>query len=369
VTSHFPNEELRTHTDDGVEIVRVGRNLLVPFNGAYVDVSIGVRLRRELFSVLERADFDVLHVHNPLAPTLPLMALARDQATLVGTFHMTGPNRLQSVLRRPLGVRVERLAARIAVSETARACAAASFPGRYEVIPNGVDVERFRPDVEPFAAWRDADVVNVLFVGRLDPRKGLLDLLRAMPEVVRRTAGRARLLVVGDSKLRAGIEAGVPQSLQRNVHFVGAVSPEDLPRWYATADVFVSPATGNESFGIVLLEAMASARAVVCADLPGYRSAVVANESALLHAPGNVEDLARAIVTLVNDPARRYAIADAGRSRALRFAWRKIGERIEHLYRAALPARHPAHVPSHALSQAPPGREEDDDERVELPAT
>src|SRR5262249_39680046 len=157
-------------TDEGVEIVRVGHNVLVPFNGAYADVTIGRRLRRELSSVLDRAKVDVIHVHNPLAPTLPLMALSAANAALVGTFHMTGPNRLQSLFAAPLRKRVQRLSARIAVSETAHACAAASFPGRYEVVPNGIDVERFNPGVEPFAEWRTPGVVNLLFVGRLDPR-------------------------------------------------------------------------------------------------------------------------------------------------------------------------------------------------------
>ena len=339
VTSHFSNEDARSRTEYGVEIVRVGRNVLVPFNGAHADVTIGRRLRRELHAALDRAKLDVIHVHNPLAPTLPLMALGATGAALVGTFHMTGPNRLQSLFAAPLRKRVDRLAARIAVSETAHACAAASFPGRYEVIPNGVDVERFHPDVEPFAEWRPPDVVNLLFVGRLDPRKGLPDLLRAMPEIVRRTSGRARLLVVGDSRLRQRIEAGMPDAVRPHVHFVGAVSPADLPRWYATGDIFVSPATGNESFGIVLLEAMAAGRAVVCSDLPGYRCAVIPNESALLHAPGDPGDLARATVALVEDAEKRRAIAEAGRNHALGFAWSRIAERIELVYRASMQPR------------------------------
>src|SRR6185369_11337070 len=144
----------------------------------------------------------------------------------------------------------------------------------------------------------------------LDPRKGVQDLIAAMPEVVERTDGRARLLVVGDSYLRPQIMAGVPSSAREHVHFLGHVPSADLPRWYATGDIFCSPATGNESFGIVLVEAMAAGRAVV-------------------FPPGDVSALARALSQLVETPERRGRLAEAGRRRALEFAWPSVVDRIE----------------------------------------
>src|SRR5262249_24761314 len=147
--------------------------------------------------------------------------------------------------------------------------------------------------------------VNLLFVGRLDPRKGVRHLLDAMPEVVARTRGRARLLVVGDSYLRARLEARWPSAVREHGHFLGPGPSADLPRWYASADIFVSPATGNESFGIVLLEAMASGRAVVASDIPGYRAVLQPGENAVAVPPGDPEALANALVALVEDPARR----------------------------------------------------------------
>ena len=230
---------------------------------------------------------------------------------------------------------VSRLDARIAVSQTAKATAELYYPDPFEVIPNGVDVERFHPLVAPFPEWRDPSRVNLLFVGRLDPRKGVHDLIAAMPEVVERTDGRARLLVVGDSYLRPQIEAEVPAAARRHVHFLGHVPSADLPRWYATGDIFCSPATGNESFGIVLVEAMAAGRAVVCSDIPGYRTVVTPNQDAAVFPPGDVPALARALSQLVEDPDRRGRIAETGRQRALEFSWPRVVDRIEQVYREA----------------------------------
>lgn len=335
VTSHFRDQDPRSHTDDGVEIVRIGRNVLVPFNGAYVDVTIGLGLGAQLRRVCATQRFDLVHVHNPAAPTLPLLALSATDAPLVGTFHMTGGNRMQLLVRAALAPRIERLDRRIAVSPTAATCANEVFPAHYEVIPNGIDVDRFHPGAEPFAEWRRDGILNLLFVGRLDPRKGLPDLLTAMPAIVAGAERAVRLIVVGHSPLRARMETMVPAAVRSHVHFVGAVSARDLPRWYATADVYASPATGNESFGIVLMEAMASGRAVVCSDLPGYRNAVAADESALLHRPGDPDDIARTVLRLCGDESLRGRLAAAGRRRALAFAWPRIADAIEREYHAA----------------------------------
>src|SRR5262249_32668302 len=141
---------------------------------------------------------------------------------------------------------VEKLDARIAVSNTARDFAAHYFPGEYDVIPNGVDVERFHPGTRPFSEHRREGVVNLLFVGRLDPRKGVHHLIAAMPRILERTGGGVQLLIVGDSYLRPKLEGSVASSARAHVRFLGHVPSSDLPRWYATGDIFVSPASGNE---------------------------------------------------------------------------------------------------------------------------
>jgi len=211
------------------------------------------------------------------------------------------------------------------------------------VIPNGVDVERFAPTVAPFEAFRERGKVNLLFVGRLDPRKGVQLLIDAMPEVLERTAGRARLLIVGDSYLRSQFERSVSPAARGAVRFLGHVPTADLARWYATGDVFVSPASGNESFGIVLLEAMACARAVVASDIPGYRSVVIPDVNGVVFPPGDRAALARTLAALVDDPERRQALAARGRARALEFAWPRVTDRIEAVYRDALARRAAIH--------------------------
>ena len=176
-------------------------------------------------------------------------------------------------------------------------------------------------------------------MGRLDPRKGVQDLIAAMPEVIERTDGRARLLVVGDSYLRPQVEAEVPSAARRHVHFLGHVPSADLPRWYATGDVFCSPATGNESFGIVLAEAMAAGRPVACSDIPGYRTVVSPGVDAAVFPAGDLRAIARTLSQLVEDPERCGRLAAAGRQRALDFSWPRIAERIEVVYRQAVEHR------------------------------
>jgi len=358
ITSFFRRGE-KGFTDG---VLRIGWNILVPFNRAFVDFAIGLSLKRRLKRAIRDLDLDVVHVHNPAAPTLPLFAVQVSDRPTVGTFHSTGGRTALQDLFRPMLTRaLARLDGRIAVSTTAKAAAELYHPGPYDVIPNGVDVDRFHPLVPPFEQWRDPAYTNLLFVGRLDPRKGVQDLIAAMPEVVERTDGRARLLVVGDSYLRPQIMAGVPSSAREHVHFLGHVPSADLPRWYATGDIFCSPATGNESFGIVLVEAMAAGRAVVCSDIPGYRTVVTPGRDAVVFPAGDVPALARALSQLVEAPERRGRLAEAGRRRALEFAWPSIVDRIEQVYREAagrraavvgVPAKGGSGVPGEAGSAA-----------------
>ena len=332
ITSFFRRGE-KGFTDG---VLRIGWNILVPFNRAFVDFAIGISLKRQLRRAIRRLDLDIVHVHCPTAPTLPIFAIQVSDRPTVGTFHSTGGRTAIQDFFKPLVVgAIERLDARIAVSVTAKATAEIYHPGPYEVIPNGVDIERFHPLVAPFPKWRDPAFTNILFVGRLDPRKGVQDLIAAMPEVVERTDGRARLLVVGDSYLRPQIMAGVASSVREHVYFLGHVPSADLPRWYATGDIFCSPATGNESFGIVLVEAMAAGRALVCSDIPGYRTVVSPGRDAAVFPPGDVPALARALSQLVEDPERRGRLAEAGRQRALEFSWPSVVDRIEVVYREA----------------------------------
>jgi phosphatidylinositol alpha-mannosyltransferase len=340
ITSRFQKDEpART---SGLE--RVGRNLLIPFNRAFVDFTVGFNLRGELRRVFRDHEFDILHTHCPTSPSLPVIAIQTATCAQVATFHTTAPRSwLQDMFQSYLARVVEKLDARIAVSATALESAHMYYPGEYHIIPNGVDIERFHPGVQPFDEWRDPAHVNLLFVGRLDVRKGVPLLLSAMPEVVRQTDGRARLLIVGDSYLRAGYQASVPPALRTHVRFLGHVPGRDLPRWYATGDVFVSPASGNESFGIVLIEAMAAGRPVLASDIAGYRSVVIPEVNGVMFRSGDRDSLAQALVRLVTDAELRAQLSARGRARATEFAWPRVTDRIEAVYREVLSRRGAVH--------------------------
>lgn len=308
-------------------VVRIGRNLVVPYNGAENNVTLGFGLSRRLGETLSRGAFDVVHVHCPLSPTLPLLTLRHARQPVVGTFHTASswdlPFRL---LRRPLRGLYERMARVIAVSEVAREDVTRHFPGPVDVIPNGVDLTRFRPGLKPLPRFDDG-IPNVLFVGRFDPRKGLPELLRAA-ELLTLEGRRFRLILVGDGWLRGRLERMARGPLMGRVHFEGRVEHDRLPRYYATADVFCSPATEGESFGLVLLEAMATGTPVLATTLAGYRGVVTHGADGLLVPPRDVEALARGLRLLLDDIALRRRLGAQGAENARRYGWDEVVDRL-----------------------------------------
>ena len=346
VTTHYRGAE-----QPDPDVIRIGRNVLVPMNGAWVNMTVGADLSGELRRIFARERFDVIHTHCPLVPTLPLMTIgvAPPEQRLVGTFHAAADRNLAYALfRAPLDRRAARLDARMAVSEAARAFASKYFPGAYEIVPNGIDCARFRPDLEPIARLRDGRF-TILFVGRLDRRKGLSYLCRALPRIARELGGAVRLVIVSDRGVRRFL---CPRPIDRRgaeILWTGPVTREELPRYYASADVFCSPATGQESFGIVLLEAMATRTAVVASDIPGYRTIVEHDRNGVLVPPRDVDALARMIVDLARDDARRTRLAREGRRTAERYDWPIVARRLDEIYRRVAGA-------SEAARREAPGR-------------
>ena len=316
-------------------IVRIGRNLAVPYNGAENNLTIGLGLRRKLCAILERERFDLLHVHCPVSPVLPLLALRVARQPIVGTFHSTVTSDLAfRLFRRALLPSFRRIDRSLAVSEEARSCVLRHFPGPVDVLPNGVSLDRFRPGLPRLERFDDG-IPNLLFVGRHDPRKGLPELMTAC-ETLARDSVPFRLIVVGDGVLRQRIERLARGPLQARVHFEGRVSNDRLPRYYASADVFCSPARGGESFGIVLLEAMASGLPIVATDLPGYRTVLTPGVEGLTVPTRDPASLSRALRTLLERPELRREMGSRGIETARRFAWPGIVERLESIYASLL---------------------------------
>jgi phosphatidyl-myo-inositol alpha-mannosyltransferase len=267
-----------------------------------------------------------------------LTAAAFAPRPIVGTFHAWAPSHRLYRLVSPAARRVaQRLDARIAVSAAARQFASDALglhPGAFRIVPNGVDAASFAA-ADPLPNLVDPERPLVLFVGRLEPRKGVDVAIRAFLRL-RSSLPQARLCVVGDGPGRARAQEMVPASIRCDIHFAGSVSGEDLPRYHASADVFVAPATSGESFGIVLLEAMAAGLPVVASDIPGYRTVLTDGRQGRLVPPQDAFTLADALATLLANPALRRAMADEGRRTAAAYAWPTIGGRILDVYHAVL---------------------------------
>lgn len=311
----------------------------VPYSGAVAPISLSPRIYRRVKRVLKQEQFDVIHLHEPLSPVLPLVVLRHigisPGSLLVGTFHAYQESGKGYALGKPIFRRfINRLDGRIAVSEAARDYVARYFPGEYVIIPNGIDLERFGgPQVQPLEPCMD-DRLNVLFVGRLERRKGFEFLLRAFAGV-QAVLPETRLLVVGAfSRQDAAPYQALSRELGlRHVRFIGPVSDQDLPRYYRSCHLFCAPSIGFESFGLVLLEAMAAGVPVVASDIRGYRAVLTDGQAGRLVPPQDARALAEAIIQLLQDPARRQVMGRQGQSQAQEYTWPRIADLILHYYR------------------------------------
>jgi phosphatidyl-myo-inositol alpha-mannosyltransferase len=343
-------------------IYKLGWAAPLRVNGSVARVSLAPDINGHISGLLEREQFDVLHLHEPLASILPLTIIRianRMQVVKVATFHasvrrgnMSTPPEWAYASARPfLRHYFRRLDGLIAVSEAAESFVGRYFQGEYHLIPNGVDIPRFR-DAKPRPELRDGKT-NVLFVGRIEKRKGLKYLLRAIP-AVREHLPNTRFVIVGDGPLRAGFESLVAKVGWKDVLFVGRVSDAELPSYYASADVFCAPNTGSESQGIVLLEALAAGVPTVASNIPGYRSVIRHGVEGMLVPPGRSEDLAWAICHLVAHPEVGERLSAHGQLRAEDFSWERVTNKVEAFYEELVTM----HAQRGALAQSRAQREE-----------
>lgn len=274
---------------------------------------------------------DVVHVHEPFTPSTAMWATLASDAPVVATFH-TGAERSRLYdLAAPLVRRIaRRIVVRVAVSRIAERTAAARIGGTFEIVPNGVDVARFA-DAQPAKL---GDGTKLLFVGRLDERKGFRTAVAAFARVAA-SHPDLQLIVVGDGPQRSAIDALSPDARGR-VSMLGSVPNVDLPPFERACDLYLGTSVGGESFGIVLVEAMAAGLPVVASDIPGYDEVVTNGVEGLLVPPGDPGAVANAVEAIVIDPAMATRLSRAGQARAATFDWGVVGARLEELYRRAV---------------------------------
>lgn len=321
----------------------------VRVNGSVARIAVAPDWRGRIRSLLKREQFDVLHLHEPFASSLPLTLLhlsRQTNAIHVATFHAWAKHGLTSTTdwayysAKPiLGRYYRRLDGRIAVSPAAAEFVSRFFPGEYRIIPNGVDLSRFSSGAGPLQQFMDGKL-NVVFLGRIEQRKGLKFLLRAIP-IIRQHYPNTRILIGGDGPQRRGFQQYVARTGWRDVVFLGRVPNELLPSLYATAHVFCAPNTGGESQGIVLLEALASGRAVVASDIPGFRSVIRHQVDGLLVPRKDHEQLAWAVCHLLGDERERARLEAAAQERAKDFGWPHVASQVEDYYQELLAQHRP----------------------------
>jgi len=323
----------------GDRFIPIGRPRPIPTSGSIARLTVSPWLSSRIKEVLEREKFDIIHLHEPLMPMLCTTVLRLSQTATVGTFHASN-GRPGYNLGRPfskwfLKRWFRKLDGKIAVSKPAVEFAHGHFPGYYNIVPNGVDLDHFSPDVAPIEEFDDGKL-NILFVGRLESRKGVKYLIEAFARV-KQEVPDSRLIIVGPgTRLRRKYEKKVAKSGLKDVVFVGFASYEDLPRYYQTADVFCAPATGSESFGIILLEAMAVGKPIVASNIEGYASVISDGVDGQLVPPKDSESLAQALITLLNDESLRQEMGAKGRAKALKYGWDSIARTILDYYKRVL---------------------------------
>ncbi len=328
--------------DEGTElppyVVPAGRAVPVRYNGSTARLLFGPLAATRVSRWLEEGDFDVVHIHEPLAPSISLLALWAATVPVVATFHTSNVrSRAMQAAYPLLRPSLEKINGRIAVSEDARRTVTTHIGGDAVVIPNGVDTSFFataprRP------AWTGTDDRPVLaFLGRIDePRKGLPVLTEALPTVLRAVPG-LRVLVLGPGSAEAA-RARMSTEVAAACEFLGPVSDADKASALASVDLYVAPHTGGESFGIVLVEAMAAGAPVLASNLPAFERVLDGGAAGATFANGRADDLAAQCVALLRDPARRDRLAELGRERARTFDWSVVAEQITAVYDTVLPA-------------------------------
>ena len=313
-------------------VVSAGRAVSIPYNGAVARVLFGVGANSRVRSWINDGDFDLLHLHEPAIPSLSLLACWAGEGAMVGTFHAAAKYQKAIFAIGPiLEPVIEKLSARIAVSESARLTLTAHLETDAIVIPNGIYAENYR-DGSSRPEWQGN---TIGFLGRFEEdRKGLPVLLDALP-IISRFIPDIRVLIAGPGDSEE-VLAKVDPQLRNRVEFLGKISEEDKADFLASVSLYIAPNTGGESFGIILAEAMAGGAAVVASDIPAFADVLGNGQYGALFESENSENLAKVIIDLLRDETKRRELAAAGAVHAQRFDWGQVGEEIFEVYELAM---------------------------------
>ncbi|MFD3441291.1 glycosyltransferase family 4 protein [Streptomyces sp. NPDC058685] len=324
-------------------VVSAGRAVPVPYNGSVARLNFGFLSAARVRRWLHDGTFDVIHIHEPASPSLGLLSCWAAQGPIVATFHTSNPRSRAMIAAYPiLQPALEKINARIAVSEYARRTLVEHLGGDAVVIPNGVDVGFFE-NAEPKAEWQSGGGLDphagdggrrggtIGFIGRIDePRKGLPVLMKALPKILAECPD-TRLLVAGRGDEDEAV-ASLPKEMRERVEFLGMVSDEDKARLLRSVDLYIAPNTGGESFGIILVEAMSAGAPVLASDLDAFAQVLDQGSAGELFANEDADALASAAIRLLGDPERRAELRERGSKHVRRFDWSTVGADILSVY-------------------------------------
>jgi phosphatidyl-myo-inositol alpha-mannosyltransferase len=318
-------------------VVGAGRAIPVPYNGSVARLSFGPVAYARVRRWIAQGEFDVIHIHEPATPSLSLLALWAADGPLVGTFHSSNQrSRAMTAAAGLLAPALERLSARIAVSEDARATLVQHLGGEPVIIPNGIYVSRFadrrRGPPGTSASSRSGQGPVISFVGRMEePRKGLAVLLAAVPEIARARPD-VHVRVAGRGDIEAA-RAAVPTEFRDRVEFLGMPTDEQRDDLYADSDIYVAPQTGGESFGVTLIEGMAAGAAVLASDIGAFRQVLADGRLGRLFPNRDPAGLAAAAIGLLTDETARRSLAEAGQRASWRYDWSVVCDAVVDVYR------------------------------------
>ena len=324
-------------SDDSVKhedyVVNAGKPISIPVNGSVARVLFGPIASSRAKQWIASGDFDLLHLHEPAIPSLSLLACSAAEGPLVGTFHVSTPKKKAIYAIGPiLEPIVEKLNARIAVSELARSTLKDHFDTDAVVIPNGIDGQKYA-NAKINSEYSNGHTVG--FIGRIEePRKGLQVLIDSL-SIVARFIPDVQFLIAGPGDSNEFTKKLNPQ-LKSRIKFLGLLSNEEKERFLKSIQIYVAPNTGSESFGIILTEALSAGTAVVASDIPAFKAVLENGEAGELFKNEDSADLAKVLVALLRDDDKRKRLGENGRLSAQKYDWQVVAEQIENVYEMAI---------------------------------